>query len=99
MNDLQSAVLLGALAQEALQPKRVDDLHAFFKRNPQAAAQVERFLGYGAQLTIGGSIEALIAGPQGWPQPNPLGFGAALQGEPPPSVAPTGPELGEPSGA
>lgn len=42
--DPQTALLLGAIAQEAMRPRDVDDLEAFLKENPAALRALEMAL-------------------------------------------------------
>jgi hypothetical protein len=45
--DPREALAVGAIAQDLLKPKRVDDLEAFLARYPHITQYIEQYLGFG----------------------------------------------------
>ncbi len=45
--DPREALAVGAIAQDLLKPRRVEDLEAFLARYPQVAQYIEQYLGFG----------------------------------------------------
>jgi len=45
--DPREALAVGAIAQDLLKPKRVDDLEAFLARYPHVTQYIEEYLGFG----------------------------------------------------
>jgi len=45
--DPREALAVGALAQDLLKPRRVDDLEAFLARYPHITQYIEQYLGFG----------------------------------------------------
>ena len=45
--DPRKALAVGAIAQDLLKPKRVDDLEAFLARYPHITQHIEQYLGFG----------------------------------------------------
>lgn len=106
MNDLQASLVMGAIAQDAIKPQRVKDLHAFFARHPEAISRVESILGYGVdvpppitammrQMPMAGgmNLEAANTGFDQGSESDLFGLGAPIQGEPLTSMAESGSEL------
>ncbi len=45
--DPREALAVGAIAQDLLKPRRVDDLEAFLARYPHITQYIEQYLGFG----------------------------------------------------
>jgi len=103
MNDLQAALVLGAMAQDAIKPQRVKDLHTFFAQHPDAITDVASILGHGVRIQqpfssmlsmMGGMLETANNGLDQGPEPDLFGLGATVQGKPASAMAQGGLELG-----
>lgn len=62
MNELQQALMVGALAAEAMTPQRVRDLEEFVRRNPGAYEAIRRAI-QGEPFAIGPSLAAMAQEP------------------------------------
>ena len=67
--DPREALAVGAIAQELLKPKRVDDLETFLARYPHVTQYIEQYLGFGyasipPEVMSGLGMAAQAQGPQ-----------------------------------
>jgi len=67
--DPREALAVGALAQDLLKPRRVEDLEAFLARYPHVTQYIEQYLGFGyasipTEIMSGLGVAAQAQGPQ-----------------------------------